>query len=66
MSELLPVKISITKELRAKASRYAKSQGYTFSGWMGQLIKRELEKEQLKKGQSTDSDNQTMFTKQGD
>ena len=34
---------SITPDERDKAKSLAKSMGMTFQGWLGQLIKRELE-----------------------
>lgn len=37
--------VSITPEEREKAKAFAKSQGMTFQGWLGQLIRRELDHE---------------------
>ena len=37
------LKAAITREEILKARRVAKSKGMTFQGWLGQLIKRELE-----------------------
>ena len=36
------VKVSISPNDKARAKALAKSQGMTFQGWLGQLIKREL------------------------
>jgi hypothetical protein len=37
------LRVAITDREKAAAKRLAKSKGMTFQGWMGQLIKRELE-----------------------
>ena len=37
------LRVDITDREKAAAKRLAKSKGMTFQGWMGQLIKRELE-----------------------
>ena len=38
------IRADITKDERLKANRLAKSKGYSFQGWVGQLIKAELQK----------------------
>lgn len=38
------IKVEITKDMHQQARKYAKSKGYTFQGWVGQLIKAELQK----------------------
>ncbi len=40
------LRVAITDREKAEAKRLAKSKGMTFQGWMGQLIKRELEEAQ--------------------
>ena len=37
------LKAAVTREEIIKAKKVAKSKGMTFQGWLGQLIKRELE-----------------------
>lgn len=43
------LRVAITDREKAAAKRLAKSKGMTFQGWMGQLIKRELEEAQRRK-----------------
>lgn len=43
------LRVDITDREKAAAKRLAKSKGMTFQGWMGQLIKRELEEAQRRK-----------------
>lgn len=43
------LRVAITDCEKAAAKRLAKSKGMTFQGWMGQLIKRELEEAQRRK-----------------
>ena len=40
------LRVAITDREKAAAKRLAKSNGMTFQGWMGHLIKRELEEAQ--------------------
>lgn len=39
------LRANISQEEKESARKLAKSQGYTFQGWLGQIIKRELYKE---------------------
>jgi len=43
------LRVDITDREKAAAKRLAKSKGMTFQGWVGQLIKRELEEAQRRK-----------------
>lgn len=42
MNHFITIKIDCSAEEKEKAKKLAKSKGMTFSGWLGQLIKREL------------------------
>lgn len=44
MDRFTSIKVEISKEKKQQAKSYAKSKGMTFSGWLGQLIDRELQK----------------------
>lgn len=41
-NEMNYLKVRITSEEKNQAKALAKSKGMTFSGWLGQLVKREL------------------------
>lgn len=42
MDRFVSIKIELTKEEKTAIKQYAKSKGMTLSGFLGQLIKREL------------------------
>lgn len=42
MDRFVSIKIELTREEKAAIKAYAKSKGYTLSGWLVQLIKREM------------------------
>lgn len=44
-NQIAMLKACISEEERKKARDFSKAQGYTFQGWLGQVIKREISKE---------------------
>lgn len=44
-NQIAMLKACISEEERKKARDISKAQGYTFQGWLGQVIKREISKE---------------------
>ena len=44
------IRADISKEEREKANKLAKSKGYSFKGWVGQLIKAELKSAEVSDG----------------
>ena len=49
-SNATTVKINISRDERISARHLAKSQGMTFQGWLGLLIRRELKKAEVQNG----------------